>query len=193
MSGLPWGKWVWKDWLTDPALSVCSLAAQGLWMRMLCVMAQSDPVGHLVLPRRSRSESDSVRVSRMLGVDARSIAPLIRELEQAGVFTRIEGVIINRRMVREHQKSEAGREFIARRWGKTPNRSPEAQPNRSPNRSNGSDLLPDSDSDSDKDSPSPTPTPASGGGASPSHSELVKAVEEAARRPPFRVLPGGAR
>ena len=30
MSGLPWGKFFWKDWLTDPALSVCSLAAQGL-------------------------------------------------------------------------------------------------------------------------------------------------------------------
>ena len=35
------------DWNSDPQLKLCSLAAQGFWMRLLCVMHTCVPYGHL--------------------------------------------------------------------------------------------------------------------------------------------------
>jgi hypothetical protein len=214
MSGMRWGKWVWSDWLSDPALSSCSLAAQGLWMRMLCIMARSDPVGHLALPLDRARLSEAKQVSRMCSAHGRHVDVLLQELETRGVFSRQDGVIISRRMVRDHAKSEAGRTHIAKRWGGTSGTTPNSEPNRSPNRSNGADLLAESESESESESPTPTPTPASGGGASkgfsnrqerrtPTHAELVAAAEaaaataatpaepqEAARGTPFRLIVG---
>jgi len=31
---LPWDKWFWQDYMSDPAVRRSSLAAQGLWVRM---------------------------------------------------------------------------------------------------------------------------------------------------------------
>ncbi len=47
MKKRPWGKFYWNDWQGDPCLRVCGLAAQGLWMRMLCLAAEADPIGYV--------------------------------------------------------------------------------------------------------------------------------------------------
>jgi hypothetical protein len=139
MKGFHWGKFFWRDWQTDLNLQACSLAARGLWMEMLCNMAVADPVGHLILPPRRKSETEAKQVGRMCKADARQVLPLIRELESMGVFSRNnEGIIICRRMIRDAERSQEGRIHIAKRWGE-PNRSP----NRLPNRSNGSHLIGD--------------------------------------------------
>ena len=91
MSGLPWGKFWWKDWLTDPALSVCSLAAQGLWMRMLCIMSMSDPAGHLILPPTTRTESEAKQIARMCLADARLVRALLGELDTRGFSVATTG------------------------------------------------------------------------------------------------------
>jgi hypothetical protein len=39
MSGTRWSKFYWSDWDGDMRLRLCSLAAQGLWMQMLCIAA----------------------------------------------------------------------------------------------------------------------------------------------------------
>lgn len=129
MSGLPWGKFFWKDWLTDPALSVCSLAAQGLWMRMLCIMSMADPPGHLILPPTIRSESEAKQVARMCHADARQVRPLLGELETRGVFGRDNvGNIISRRMIRDADLSERGRHAATKGWVKRKGQ-PKGQPN----------------------------------------------------------------
>lgn len=38
-SQLRWAKFFWADWAGDNCLSLCTLAAQGLWMRLLCIAA----------------------------------------------------------------------------------------------------------------------------------------------------------
>jgi len=117
VSGLPWGKFFWKDWLTDPALSVCSLAAQGLWMRMLCIMSMSEPPGHLILPPTRRSESEAKQVARMCHSDARQVRPLLDELETRRVFSRDNGgMIISRRMIRDAELSAQGRHAATEGW-----------------------------------------------------------------------------
>ncbi|MGX1096530.1 hypothetical protein [Amorphus sp. MBR-141] len=111
MSGNPWGKFFWNDWETDPALRLCSLAAQGLWMRVLCVCAKANPKGYLVAAGRSLSPAD---MARLVGSSEQEIETLLSELASNGVFSRdAKGRIYSRRMVRDEKKSR-----IARKNGK---------------------------------------------------------------------------
>ena len=156
MSGLPWGKFFWKDWLTDPALSICSLAAQGLWMRMLCIMSMSNPPGHLTLPPTRRNETEAKQVARMCHSDARQVRPLIDELETRGVFDRDNaGNIVSRRMIRDAELSDKGRSNATKGWANRKGQ-PKGQPNaQRPNgESKGShERNPLARSDSESDSP----------------------------------------
>jgi len=118
----PWTKWYWQDYLSDENLSDCSLAAQGLWMRMLGYMARSEKRGYLLLngnQKESKSLAEQKQIeSKVLAkrthTDEKIIEQLIGELEENGVFSRDEnGIIFSRRLVREAElsriRSEAGR------------------------------------------------------------------------------------
>lgn len=93
------------------ALKACSLAAQGLWMRMLCVAAQHDPTGYVSI---NRVGLDPDGIARIAGAGVDEVRSLIDELSLNGVFARDRyGVIYNRRMIRDERKSA-----IARKNGK---------------------------------------------------------------------------
>lgn len=120
---MPWSKFFWRDWESDPALRLCSLEAQGLWMRMLCVMAQAHPIGYLKIADQPCSVED---VARAAGIDTAAATRLLAELEQRGVYSLTRhGVIYSRRMVRDaknrktNQKngSKGGRVSVDKRKG----------------------------------------------------------------------------
>lgn len=99
------------DWLKDTGLQACSFAAQGLWMKMLCIMHESDVYGMLVVNEKPLDEQ---QLQRLVGGTPRMLEKLLAELEENGVFSRTdEGVIYCRRMVRDEHirtvRSEAGR------------------------------------------------------------------------------------
>ena len=48
------------DWLRDPALRACSLAARGLWADVLCYMHQGAPYGHLALPSTMKDGGEDI-------------------------------------------------------------------------------------------------------------------------------------
>jgi len=100
------------DWLSDPALRACSMAAKGLWIDLLCLMWESPERG--VLRTKSGSKTDPKRVAKMLGLKPFSCQKLITELEENGVLSRTEnGDIFSRRMVRDEElrkvRQESGR------------------------------------------------------------------------------------
>lgn len=107
MSGVVWSKFYWSDWESDPALKLCSLGAQGMWMRMLCVAAAHDPTGYVCIAGRPLGVTD---LARMTGASETEAAALLAELDRNGVFARDRlGRIYSRRMVKDARVSAEAR------------------------------------------------------------------------------------
>lgn len=133
MSDRPWSKFFWSDWESDEGLRQCSLAAQGLWMRMLCICAKGEPRGYLTI-RGVPLDVDGVSTS--VGRPKTEVAPLMAELEHWGVFSRDrKRRIYSRRMIRDEKRSKEGAKHVRKRWGQhTDKKEERAPPNRPPNR-----------------------------------------------------------
>jgi hypothetical protein len=103
MSKLRWSKLWWQDWSDDPALRLCSLAAQGLWMRLLCLAASAEPYGHVIVAGHAPSPRD---LARIVGAHSTQVKLLLAELERNGVLSRTgDGTIYSRRLVRDYAES----------------------------------------------------------------------------------------
>lgn len=133
MAARPWGKFFWADWESDEALRQCSLAAQGLWMRMLCICAKGDPYGYVSI---AGVALDAAGLSTAVGRPEAEVAPLLAELGRWGVFSRDrKGRIYSRRMLRDEQRAQIGRKHVFKRWGQDTEEAEEnRRPNRAPNR-----------------------------------------------------------
>ncbi|MCC4240359.1 hypothetical protein [Thalassospira povalilytica] len=111
-SSNPWMKFYPTDWRADPALRVCSLAARGLWVEMLCIMHEATPRGYLTIKGRAVTDAQLAALS---GASIDDITKLIGELEDMGVFSRDgKGCIYSRRIIRDEKKSR-----IAQKNGKS--------------------------------------------------------------------------
>lgn len=111
MSGLPWSKFFWSDYASDPALKLCSFAAQGLWMRMLCIAAEHDPPGYVAV---NGNPLDNSGIARMTGGSINEVESLVAEMERNGVFTRDRrGWIYSRRQINESKRRDK-----LSQWGK---------------------------------------------------------------------------
>lgn len=100
------------DWRKDPSVNCLSLAAKGLWFEMLMLMNEAPRRGYLDMPIES--------LARAVGGTRREVAKLLSEMESAETFSRVEGSIVNRRMLREQgvsvARSLAGAHGAAKRW-----------------------------------------------------------------------------
>lgn len=106
------------DWMKDPALRACSVAARGLWIDMVCLMFESTQRGVLLVNNMPATEK---HVSRMTGVSPANTKTLLAELKMNGVCSIREndGAIYSRRMVRDEALSSVRRE--AGKLGGNPN------------------------------------------------------------------------
>lgn len=105
---LPWGKFYWSDWRSDPRLRMCSLAARGLWIDMLAIMAESDPPGYLEIDGRSIA----VQVlARVIGSPEDQVEAALQELGDLGVYsTDRRGTLYSRRMINDSKKRDKARQ-----------------------------------------------------------------------------------
>lgn len=102
-----WSKFYWNDWRADPGLRASSIAARGLWMECLCIAADSDPFGYVLINGRG---PDFATLARIAGVSEAEAQSLMSELDQNGVFSRDRnGRIYSRRMVRDAKKAATAR------------------------------------------------------------------------------------
>lgn len=103
-------RWWWSDWMADQGVRAVSLAARGLWMDMLAIMAEGEPVGHLTEPSGRRMSPASL--AARVGADPETVTALLDELHEQKVFSRtMGGVIYSRRMVRDQSYLEAQSNF----------------------------------------------------------------------------------
>lgn len=88
-----------RDWMADEKLQLCSLAARGLWLHMLCLMhANTRRRGYLEHPDGSPLTPE--QLGRSAGTGPEQVVALLAELGAAGVFSRDDDrVIYSRRMV----------------------------------------------------------------------------------------------
>jgi hypothetical protein len=135
---LPWMPFWYLDWKSDPCLAKCSMAAQGLWLRMCIDMFIDDESGEI--------EGTVKMLARSYGVSTTEFIEWINELAESGtadiwkigsdrVVVFLDGVthrvtddgvtdgvtIHNRRMRKATNKSklcsEAGKKGAILRWG----------------------------------------------------------------------------
>ena len=89
------------DWRKDPGLRACSMAARGLWIELMCIAHESDEYGVLALNGRAMSPE---QIARLVGESIKATVTLLKELEEAGVFSRDDkGAIYSRRMRADEQ------------------------------------------------------------------------------------------
>jgi hypothetical protein len=107
------------DLLKEGSFTCLSLAAQGLWVRMLLIMHDSCKRGFLL--NAKGMQMTCKQLARIVGASETEVSTLLCEMEDAGTFSRdSDSTIYNRRMVREecgktsiHQvRSEAAK----KRW-----------------------------------------------------------------------------
>lgn len=91
-----------KDWLSDFNLSMCSLGAQGLWLRLMCYMHQGEPYGHLRVNGRVIGRD---KLPDLVGKSPSEVWPLWDELMEWNVPAQAEdGCYYSRRMVEDEEK-----------------------------------------------------------------------------------------
>lgn len=128
MSKNPSDTWFYNDWENDPELKTCTLAAQGLWMRLLCIAARSPERGVVQIGSLDFSHPKGLpQIAAAVGRSPEEIAPLIDELISSGAASVDRRKrIFNRRMVKAAKTSEARAESgkigagvtNGKRWGK---------------------------------------------------------------------------
>lgn len=102
---MAWSKFSWDAWENDPGLALCSMGAQGFWMRLLCIAAKAD--GHVLVGDHIPTTAELAMLVRAPEAD---VAQWLRELEAKGVFSRTaKGTIYSRRMVRNFKNRQNGK------------------------------------------------------------------------------------
>lgn len=102
-----WMKFYTSDWRADPRLKMCSAAARGVWIEMICLMHEAAPYGHLLIHGQSPNEA---QLASLTGIPSAELPDMIAELERMGVFSRTkEGVIYSRKLVRMSSTSAKAR------------------------------------------------------------------------------------
>jgi hypothetical protein len=103
----PWMKFYTSDWRADPRLKMCSPAARGMWIEMICLMHEATPYGHLLVHGQTPNVA---QLASLTGIPTAELPDLIGELERLGVFSRTrEGVIYSRKLVRMEAKAAVAR------------------------------------------------------------------------------------
>jgi hypothetical protein len=106
-----------KDWLADEAVRSCPAFARGIWIDMLMIMHSCEPYGYLTI--NGGEPMPIEMLARRIGESKTLLGKALGTLESAHVFSRDSaGRIYCKRMVRDQQRSEAGKRSAEKRWNR---------------------------------------------------------------------------
>lgn len=119
---LPWAQWDFDSWTTDAELALCSMAAQGFWMRLLALAWKND--GYVLVGGKAPS---SRQLAALTNQKIEDVEKWVEELLENGVasvggWPGATNVLFSRRMVRDFRTRKKARENGAK--GGNPNLKP---------------------------------------------------------------------
>ena len=100
-----------QDYLTDEKLNECSPAAQGIYIKIMCILHKSEAYGSILLKQKDKQNENSVKnfafkIARLLPFREEEIESALSELIENGVMN-IEGdTLFQKRMVRDGELSD---------------------------------------------------------------------------------------
>jgi hypothetical protein len=107
MSNTIWDPFFWSDWQSDQELKLCPLFAQAIWMRCLCVAAQSKRRGYVLIKGKKPANED---LARLFGCTVDEVVDGLEEIKNNEVCGETsDGILFSRRMVREAKRKAASR------------------------------------------------------------------------------------
>lgn len=106
MAGTTYSKFFWQDWQGDLELKMCSLGAQGWWMRLLCVAGAANDRGRVTIAGRKPLPDDMRRATGCINVTDEEISAWESELVHNKVCDQDpDGVLVSRRQRRAADRS----------------------------------------------------------------------------------------
>jgi len=131
-----------NDWLTDEKLNMCSIAAQGTFIKLMCIFHKSNEYGAYTLNAGLFKQNDkqepkhhheiclkfAAMFARLLPLDKETIADGLIELVEYGVLTIDGNKIFSKRMVKDGFISEQ-RANAGKKGGGNPNLSKKTDEN----------------------------------------------------------------
>jgi hypothetical protein len=103
----PWFKFYPADWQNDIKLQSCSLAAQGLLIKLMCFMHQSTRPGYLLINGQKPNKTQTKRITNCHQNEYKT---KLKELINAGVLIELDDMIVCPRMVKDQAVRDANRE-----------------------------------------------------------------------------------
>ncbi len=103
-----------QDYLTDEKLNMCSLATQGVYIKLLCVLHKSDPYGTILLKQKEKQNKNfansfaydvACKFAKILPISAEEIYNALLELIEEGCLTSENDMIYQKRMVADNALS----------------------------------------------------------------------------------------
>lgn len=107
-----------QDFLTDEKLIECSASANGVYIRLLCLMHKSDPYGKILLKQNKSNgigkiEAAANKLAKAMPYDLLTIKNGLEELLEEKVVIFEQNYLVQKRMVRDNEislmRSESGK------------------------------------------------------------------------------------
>jgi len=100
-----------QDYLTDEKLNMCSLASQGVYMKLMCIMHKSDEYGTILLKQKDKQNKSTclnfaTKVAKLLPIQVQPLHDAITELVDEGVLQISGDKLVQKRMVRDNDISD---------------------------------------------------------------------------------------
>ena len=104
-----------QDFLTDEKLIECSASANGVYIRIMCIMHKSEPYGIILLKQKDKQTDNQIqnfalKLLRSLPYDLNTIISGLNELISEGVLQLDEDELRQKRMVKDFAISEVRKE-----------------------------------------------------------------------------------
>ena len=100
-----------QDFLTDEKLLECSAAANGVFIRIMCMMHKSEPYGTILLKQKDKQNDKQIlnfanKIAKFLPYDIKTIESALEELVLEKVLQIDSDFLIQKRMVKDGNISD---------------------------------------------------------------------------------------